>query len=324
MCRANKNYFLGAPKLPGIIYFIYDRKEDVFKDFLDKKLDDIAPYNLPPGSDRSGLKRVFTNGIISFIVVFNQAAPPFDNKYFRQALVSAVDFDAVLSKLGDSFPMLARTRSHIPKGRVGYDPSFSGVPYDPEKARKLIRQAGYKDFSEVPPVKFMYTGNIPYTKEVVDGLAAYYSKVGLRFEPTKVTGSESAENVEKGHWQMFILGTDWLYADSYMLLSSFHSGSPIKSLARNDKKLDAILDKCESEMKSSVRQESFRQINSLLVNDAHIIPLFAGDMFDGSFQQWVEGVQYPNTAFFDLSMYPVSLDPRLARTRPVKDFTCGK
>lgn len=322
--EANKNYFLGAPKLPGIVYFVYDRKEDAFRDFLDKKLEDIAPFNLPPGSDRSGLKRVFTNGIISFILVFNQAAPPLDNKYLRQALVSAVDFDAVLAGLGGSFPLLTRTRSHIPKGRVGYDPSFSGLLYDPVKAGKLVRQAGYKAFGDVPPVKFMYTGNVPYTAEVVEGLSAYYSKAGLRFEPEKLTGAEAVENVKKGDWQMFILGTDWLYADSYMLLSSFHSGSPIKSLARKERKLDELLERCETEMNTSVRQEYFRKINTLLVNDAHVVPLFAGDMFDGSFQQWVDGVQYPNTSFFNLAMYPVSLDQKLSRNRPVKEITCVK
>jgi ABC-type transport system substrate-binding protein len=322
--EANKDYFLGASKLPGVVYYVYDNKEDAFKDFQAKKLDDMAPFNLPPGADRAGLKRVFTNGIISFVVVFNPEVPPLNNKYLRQALVTAVDFDAVLAKLGDSFPMLSRTRSHIPKGRVGYDPAFEGLGYDPVKAKELLGKAGYKDFSAVPPVKFLYTGTIPYTNEVVAGLREYYSKLGLRLEPQKVSGAEAVAAVDKGNWQMSILGTDWLYVDSYLMLSAFHSGSPVKTLTRNDKKLDALLDKCETEMNPAVRQEMFRQINSLLVKDAHVIPLYSGDMFDGTFQRWVEGIQYPNTAFFDIPMQPMSINPELARQRPARDFTCGK
>lgn len=321
--EANKNYFLGASKLPGIAYFIYDSKEEIFKDFLAKKLDDISPYNLPPGADRTGLRRVFTNGIISFTVVLNPEAEPLGNKYLRQALVLAVDFDSVLARLGESFPMLSRAKGHIPKGRVGHSPAFQGLGYNPVKARELLRKAGYKDFSEVPPVKFFYTGTIPYTEKIVAGMSEYYAKAGLRFEPQKMSGAEVMANIEKGTWNMSILGNDWLYVDSYLLLSAFHSGSPVKTLTRNDKKLDALLDKCETEMDPSRRKDLFRELDSLLVNDAHVIPLYSGDMFDGTFQRWVEGIRYPNTAFFDLSFYSVSINPELAKQRPVKEFTCG-
>ena len=322
MLAANKEYFLGAPKLPGVEYYIYANKEDAFRDFLAKKLEDIAPYNLPPSADRAGLKRVFTNGIISFMLVLNPQAPPLDNKYLRQAIVAAADFDAILAKSKDKYPLLFRGRTYIPKGRIGYDASYAGLADSPEQARQLLRKAGYKNFSEVPPIEFQFTGNVPYTEELAEGLRSYYSKIGLRFEYKKV-GKIDGGNAKRP-WQLRIVGTDWLYVDSYLLLSAFHSRSPVKSLTRNDKKLDALLDKCEVEMNPALRLQLFRQINEILVGDAHLVPLFSGDMFDGSFQRWVEGIQYPNTAFFDLPMYPVSLNPKLSGERPAMSLGCGK
>jgi len=321
--EANKHYFRGAPALAGVVYSLYGSKEKIYEDFLAKKLDDIAPYNLPPGADRSGLKRLFTNGVITFFIVLNPASAPLDNKYLRQALAAAADFDAILLKMKNDYPMLVRSRSYIPRGRLGYDAAFFGIKYDPEAARRLVRAAGYKDFSEVPPVRFQFTGNIPYTRELVEELRGYYSRIGLRFEPKTVTNAESEENISGGNWQMGIIGWDSMYTDTYFLLGPFHSGSQVKWLERSDKDLDDIIDKSETEMDPARRLGLFRQANGLLVNEAHVIPLYSGDMFDGSFQKWVDGVQYPNTAFFDLAMYPVSINPELSRQRPQTECDCG-
>lgn len=322
--EANKNYFRGAPALAGIVYYLYANKADIFQDFLARKLDDIAPYNLPAGAERSGLKRVFTNGVITFFAVLNPASPPLDNKHVRRALAVAVDFDALLLKMKEDYPMLPRSMSYIPRGRLGYNAAFSGLKYDPERARRLLREAGYKDFSEIPPIRFQFTGNIPYSKELAEGMLEYYSRVGLRFVPETVSSAKLEENVSAGRWQMAIIGWDSIYTDSYFLLGPFHSGSQAKWLERSDKKLDAILDRSETEMNPARRLDLFRQANELLVNDAHVIPLYSGDMFDGSFQKWVDGVQYPNTAFFDLSMYPVSINPELSGGRPQMEPNCEK
>jgi peptide/nickel transport system substrate-binding protein len=321
--EANKDYFLGAPKLAGIIYYIYDKKEDMFRDFTAKKLDDIAPNNLPSGADRAGLKRVFANGVITFFIVLNPAAPPLNNVYVRQALAMAVDFDAILAKLRTDYPMLARSKSYIPRGRLGYDASFPGLVYDPERALQLIRRAGYKSFSEVPQVTLQFTGNVPYSKEIAAGMRDYYSRVGLRFAAKTIPAAEAGENVASGNWHMDIIGWDTLYPDTYFLLKPFHSGSKEDWLQRKEMKLDELLDKCEMEMNPESRTALFRSINALVVDDAHVIPLYSGDMFDGSFQPWVKGINYPNTAFFELSMYPVSIDPELARQRPARESDFG-
>jgi ABC-type transport system substrate-binding protein len=317
---ANKNYFLGEPKLPGIAYYQYPDKEEMFRDFQNGKLDDIAPYNLPVGADRSKFKRVFANGIISFILALNPSMPPLDNKYVRQALAMLVNFDEILAKLNGDYPTLARSRSYIPKGRPGYDPSFMGLGFNPQKAKELIQLAGYKNFSEIPPIRMNYSGVVPYSKTIVEGMRYYYSKVGLRFEARSTADTEIKKRPANRHIDM--IGLDTLYPDSYFLMRPFHSNSQSEWLQRNNKQLDELIDKCETEINPVRRMALFRSMNKLLVDEAHVIPLYSGDMFDGSFQPWVEGAQYPNTAFFDLLLYPVSINVAAAGQRFQKECSC--
>ncbi|MDQ7772450.1 MAG: ABC transporter substrate-binding protein [Elusimicrobiales bacterium] len=322
--KANPDYFMSPPKLPGIVYFIYPDKERLFEDFVKGELDDIAPYNLPKGADRSGFKRIFTNGIISFIFTLNASNPPLDNKYVRQALARAIDYDRVLDGLSSEFPLLGRSASYIPKGRVGYDPGFKGTAYDPAEALRLIRKAGYKEFKDVPPIKLQFTGNIPYTGPLLDGLAAYAAKSGLRIIPEKTDNSGIAANFKSGLWHMTLLGSDWPFMDSYFLLSAYRSDSGKKMFSQADKELDTLLDKCRTEMNPSRRTSLFRMVNDMLIEKAYIIPLYSGDIFDGTVQKWVEGVQYPNTSFNDIEMYHVSIAGGGKDSRPSRAVFCGR
>jgi peptide/nickel transport system substrate-binding protein len=80
------------------------------------------------------------------MLIFNNAAAPFDNKYARQAIAYALDFEELgYAMIGD--PQFWRLESalheegnpwHVPDAGEG----IYGV-YDPEKAKELLEKAGY-------------------------------------------------------------------------------------------------------------------------------------------------------------------------------------
>lgn len=80
------------------------------------------------------------------MLIFNNAEPPFDNKYARQAIAYALDFEELgYAMIGD--PQFWRLESalheegnpwHVPDAGDG----IYGV-YDPEKAKELLDKAGY-------------------------------------------------------------------------------------------------------------------------------------------------------------------------------------
>lgn len=313
--KANPSYYAGAAKLSRIIYKVYQDRGAMEKDFLSGKLDDIAPYNLPQGADKNNFRRVFTNGIITFIAVVNPDSTSLVKKEVRQAVVMSFDFDDILKNLQDKYPYLSRSRSYVPKGRPSYDSAFKGLGYAPDRAVAKLNAVGYEGFHQVPPLRLFYTGNLPYTAEILDGMKKYCARSGLdcRFE------RNSGLQMGKNDWDMKIIGLDTVYPDTYFLLRYFHSRSSDLSLRRNDKKTDELIEKCETELNPLKRHLLFQEINMIAVNEAYVVPLYSGDIFDGYFRKWVSGVRYPMTAYYDLPLYYMHIDSVAGKDRPKLD-----
>jgi ABC-type transport system substrate-binding protein len=315
---ANKRYFKGPPKLEKINYHIYQDASAMYKDFIDGRLDDMAPFSLPPAEPRTRFKRIFSGDVISYVLTVHPSLPPLDNKYVRQALAMAVDFDAIFKNIQKQYPYLSRSRSYIPKGRPGFTPAFSGLGYDPKKALELLRLAGYKDFADLPPVTLGYSGSFVYSDELVRGMSEYYSKAGLKFLAEK----DPTGTADSTKWHMVFSRFSAEYPDSYFLVRDFHSREQGENGRIADKTLDPMIEALESGLSPAKRVNTLQSVNRHLVQSAYFIPLYSGNMFDGYFQKWVEGVQYPNTSFYDLSMYSVAINSRLAGQRPLQGSVC--
>jgi ABC-type transport system substrate-binding protein len=63
------------------------------------------------------------------------------DKRLRQALEYALDKPAIAKALG--FGYYSPMKMLAPEGEWGYDPTYEGHPYNPEKAKQLLAEAGY-------------------------------------------------------------------------------------------------------------------------------------------------------------------------------------
>ena len=66
---------------------------------------------------------------------------PLDDKRIRQALSLSIDRDLLNKTLGRGLYQIVN--GPIPPTEFGYDPSFPKLAYDPEKAKSLMKEAGY-------------------------------------------------------------------------------------------------------------------------------------------------------------------------------------
>ncbi|NLJ59796.1 MAG: peptide ABC transporter substrate-binding protein [Firmicutes bacterium] len=81
------------------------------------------------------------DGTRVYCVELNCQKPPFDDVRVRRAMNYAVDWDAILKSIyGGNGTRLAC--AFLPSG-FGFDPDLAPYPYDPEKAKALLREAGY-------------------------------------------------------------------------------------------------------------------------------------------------------------------------------------
>ncbi|HXG02387.1 MAG TPA: ABC transporter substrate-binding protein, partial [Candidatus Binatia bacterium] len=144
---ANPDYFDGAPRLAGVVYRIYpgERWESTYDEFRGGNLED-APLptrnyrQIVAARDHVYVKRPMIS--VRFYGI-NTAIKPLDDRRVRQAFVHAINREAVIEEAfhGRFVP----ARGILPPGTQGFNPELRGYAYDPDRARTLLREAGYPE-----------------------------------------------------------------------------------------------------------------------------------------------------------------------------------
>jgi peptide/nickel transport system substrate-binding protein len=80
-------------------------------------------------------------GTRSYQIELNNKKPPFDDVRVRQAVNMAVDWDKILKNIYLGYATRLPT-CFLPSG-FGFDPSLKPYAYNPEKAKALLKEAGY-------------------------------------------------------------------------------------------------------------------------------------------------------------------------------------
>jgi peptide/nickel transport system substrate-binding protein len=122
---------------------------------------------------------------------------PFKDVRVRKALALAVNRDAIISRVlgGQGAPMTQLGSASL----AGYDPSIKPVPYDPEQAKALLKEAGY-------PNGFSLTiscmnGRLVNDSRVCQALGQMLQRVGLKVtvnvEPYPVLVSKTTCHCER-------------------------------------------------------------------------------------------------------------------------------
>lgn len=119
------------------------------------------------------------------LMAINNKRKPFDDVRVRRALAAAVDRKAVIDGAVEGLGV--PIGSHYVPGDLGYVDTTGINPYDPDKARKLLAEAGVKTPLEVtlrlPPP--------PYARSAGEIIASELGKVGVRAK---------IENLEWAQW----------------------------------------------------------------------------------------------------------------------------
>src|SRR5688500_20350540 len=73
-------------------------------------------------------------------VTINHAMEPMDNPLFRQAVAHGLDRESVVKNFYGGRAVVAK--EFMPPEVVGYADDVKEYPYDPDRAKQLLRQAG--------------------------------------------------------------------------------------------------------------------------------------------------------------------------------------
>jgi oligopeptide transport system substrate-binding protein len=290
------------------------------------------PEYMPLLEDKRDLVR-FPLLMIYWYELNTRVRPIYDIRV-RRALDLAVDKRALVDRVtrGGHVPASHYVPENTGSGyaeqaaadrAAGADP-FAGQAHDPERARALLRNAGYELIKEgggfrakgFPPLEVLYTEGDDAHRQIAIAIQDMWRRhlgvaVSLRSEEFKVM----LNTIQQGQFQ--IVASGWVadYNHPYTFLETFLSGSPNNASGFSDATFDALLARAEgaSDPEESIRV--YRQAEERAVLGMSRLPLFfpAGSMLR---KPWIKGF-YGNGRSMDLVRW-LWIDPAF-RDHPMSD-----
>jgi len=199
-------------------------------------------------------------------------------KKIRQAINYGFDRRKMMLYLRNSIGIPAES-GFIPAGFPCFDTSkVKGYRYNPQKARQLVKEAGFDGAVPFPVIKLL---TIPIYADFASYIAKELEEAGIRIQVEVVQKSLLLEQTAKSQ-ALFFRGS-WIadYPDAENYLSVFYSKNPAPPnyTRYNNPQFDQLYEKALTEVNDTVKQDLYRQMDRLIINDAPVVPLWYDEVF---------------------------------------------
>ncbi|KAF1053498.1 MAG: Heme-binding protein A [Stenotrophomonas maltophilia] len=207
----------------------------------------------------------------SVFIKLNTQRPPLDDVRVRQALNYAIDKQGMVSALFDGRTEVSRCQFLTP-AYFGYNPALQAYPYDPPRARQLLREAGVAPGTrlqlEVPSSVYLQGD------EVTQVIAAQLAAVGLDVQLVQLDFATWITRYLRTHQlgDMSLLAYAWPTIDADGILSLLQGGSAYAYFA--DAPFDAALAAGRSTLDPARRLEAYRNATARACEQAPMIFLY--------------------------------------------------
>ncbi|HAS91216.1 MAG TPA: ABC transporter substrate-binding protein [Sedimentibacter sp.] len=221
----------------------------------------------------------------------NMEVEPFTNKLVRQALMYAVDREALLALVyeGNATPhygvMHPMSEFYI---------EADTPEYNPEKAKSLLAEAGYPDGFKTT----IYCSAGTVQKAVATVMQAQLAEIGIEAE---IQSLETATfNAGVAHGGTFPLAVDgWgghTIGPDNALRTYFHSKGSSNRSNINDEYVDKLIDEAIAEKDYEKRKSLYAELQQYLIDNANWIPL-AIEQINVGMNVNVQGFELPHGLF---------------------------
>lgn len=220
----------------------------------------------------------------------NTEFPPFNDIRVRKAVNMAIDKSRIVATQSGR---VVAARGILPPGMPGYNPNLQGYSYNPDAARKLLKEAGYKNDPQ-KPITLWYASTLWYPK-AAQTIQEDLRKIGMEINLKSVTFAEAKTKAgQRKAIPMSING--WLqdYPDpSNFLDVMFNSKAITENASLNrafysNPEVDRLLNAAAIDLNRPHRLKTYQQIEQKIMNDAPWVPLAHTERYVVA-QPWIEG-----------------------------------
>jgi oligopeptide transport system substrate-binding protein len=278
-----------------------------------------AQRELTPDLQAKGIRLVKTPQLYTIYLGFNMEDPvvgvsknpaeDLRHKKLRQALCRSVDIKKWCTFYNDR---MIPANSPIPPGMAGYDSNKPlPYPYDMERAKKLLTEAGYPDGKDPKTGRRLTLtvelGNAsdPEERGSIDLIASFFDAIGVELKPNYNNWPEFLKKMERKQQQMFRLGwvADYPDAENFLTLFATKSISPGPNHTNySNLEFDRLYEQASLMQDTPERTALYMKMADMVIEDAPWITLSYPLAF-GLHQRWLQNYKphdfpYPNVKFY--------------------------
>ncbi|MDO5789110.1 MAG: glutathione ABC transporter substrate-binding protein [Fusobacterium sp.] len=239
--------------------------------------------------------QLLTKPSISYTYIgMNMTKAPLNDIRVRKAINYAIDKQAIIDVILNGNGKIAT--SPIAPGVFGFTDKTKNYEYNVEKAKELMKEAGYENGFTTSMLVFSGEANTQ-TAEIVQ---AYLKEIGIDLKIEIVEVSAYWDMTERGVHNLFLGSWGVVTGDAdYGLYAMYHSsakgGAGNRDFYENEK-VDELLDKAKTEIDPETRKKLYEEAQILIVNDAPDVMLYNRNLTVGA-QKYIKG----------LGIHPVTL-----------------
>ncbi len=245
----------------------------------------------------------------NYAAYLNTRKPPFDNKLVRQAVSYAIPYEDIIAVGAQGFGK--QSRGPVPEGVWPYSPNVKQYPYDPQKAKELMKQAGFEGGGLHVVLTYAAENQSEerFAPIIKDALAEIGIDVEIRpmlwkqqWELAKGDPTKAQDIFLLLYWPTYAdAGTDNMY-------SLFHSEEkPFFNLSYySNPEYDQLIDEAATLVATDPTRSAqlYEQALNLLVDDAPAVFLYDVQT-PLVVPKWLKGFTYNMNYPFTLFFYPL-------------------
>ncbi|MEP7270080.1 MAG: ABC transporter substrate-binding protein [Acidobacteriota bacterium] len=201
-------YFDGKP-LVGKIHLRISpdsstRESELRKGSVDLAINaDLDPISVESLRKVAGLKVETADGTNLSHMGVNLLDPVLKDRRVRQAIAYAIDRDAIIRDIlrGQAQP----AQSILPVGVWAFEPASTNYRFDPERAVKLLDEAGRKSIGGAPRLKLsLKTSTVAITRKVGEAIQEQLRKINVEIDLQPLERQKLTQDMVDGNFQLYL------------------------------------------------------------------------------------------------------------------------
>lgn len=277
--EANTEYFKGRPDLDEIHFKILPDPETQRMLFETGELDvfdcDNARSQIPYFEEHEKWSKNIVSGprVGVYYYCINESIKPFDDVRVRKALQLLIDRKTLLEKMYYGKGIVAN--GIMPPGLAGYNPDLEEIPYDVEKAKDLLAQAGYSNGFEMEIAQITDSSS---SLKINEAVQAMFKEVGIEVTIKQMDSATFYATRKEGKLPMYYASwsADFNDPDNFIYTFFQPDNSKNRSFNYNNPEVAKKLEKARGMVNQEERYKLYQDLEKIIVGeDAAWIPLFS-------------------------------------------------